>query len=343
MPMIRSNCSDFTIPEPARGETLESGSADWTGNKYPAKGEHAGIRYRQEDSKWISDDARVALVADGMGGHGGGDTASLITKEIFQTRLPLLKANSSEEEARTWLKETIETAAQRIKQAQSESTYTDLEGTIHATTSNMGSTVVATVKHNNKMLIAWAGDSRAYQLRSGKLLQLTEDHSWDNEARKLGLSEKEIAEADQGHIISSALGSRLTIGQRTVDIQPGDRFLLASDGLETLQPNAIEAVLGSSGNADETAQNLIAAVKNAFARKSVHKPYQDNTTVVVLDAPKPLNRINSEDSRASKRPSLDFRPSTVLGGALPMAAGGVSAANQYFLEIRELNAAENIQ
>ena len=307
----KSRVNDGVVPGP---KPMKSASAEWTGNKY----RNDDGSFRQEDSHWVSEDGRVALVADGMGGVGGGDTASLITTDVMKARMPLLSENASEKEAETWLKESIEAAAGRIKQAQAEGVYNAPDGSVHATTEGMGSTVVATVKHQGKMLIAWAGDSRAYRFRGGKLEQLTEDHSWDNEARKLGLSEEQIAAADQGHIIKSALGSTLKIDQIAVDIKPGDRFLLASDGLERLQPRQIEEVFNETSTPEETSNALIEAVKRVFNGMRIIDRLQDNTSVVVLEpnvpVPKPLPYVKPPVSRANIMPLRAAQPYAISAG-----------------------------
>ncbi|MBS1993484.1 MAG: serine/threonine-protein phosphatase [Cyanobacteria bacterium SZAS LIN-2] len=309
----------------AKPAAADKGAAQWTGNKY----ENADGSFRQEDSHFVSHDGRVAVVADGMGGHGGGDVASKITTDVFAQRMNLLPENASQEQTSAWLRETIEEAASTIKQAQTAKEYIAPDGTRMAATEKMGSTVVATVRHEDKMLIAWAGDSRAYRLRGGKLEQLTRDHSWENAMVDHKIMTLEEAQAqDQGHVITSALGSKLQVGEVVADVKPGDRFLLASDGLETLTSEEIAMGLNPAKAPEEASNSLIQAVKDKHA---IVNDYQDNTTAVIID-PTMAATEGGQSSRifSWRMPRFNrSHPGVANYMAAPLAVDGGNELNNY--------------
>ncbi|MBS2008854.1 MAG: serine/threonine-protein phosphatase [Cyanobacteria bacterium SZAS TMP-1] len=309
----------------AKPAAADKGAAQWTGNKY----ENADGSFRQEDSHFVSHDGRVAVVADGMGGHGGGDVASKITTDVFAQRMNVLPENASQEQTSAWLRETIEEAASTIKQAQTAKEYIAPDGTRMAATEKMGSTVVATVRHEDKMLIAWAGDSRAYRLRGGKLEQLTRDHSWENAMVDHKIMTLEEAQAqDQGHVITSALGSKLQVGEVVADVKPGDRFLLASDGLETLTSEEIAMGLNPAKAPEEASNSLIQAVKDKHA---IVNDYQDNTTAVIID-PTMAATEGGQSSRifSWRMPRFNrSHPGVANYMAAPLAVDGGDELNNY--------------
>lgn len=270
-------------PVPVKPEGPQGGSSEWTGNKY----ENADGSFRQEDSHWVSDDAKIAVVSDGMGGHGGGDAASRIATDVMESRAALLPENAGQAEKEAWLRDSIKAAAERIKQAEEEPTYTAADGTVFNTNKGMGATIVASIKHEGKMLMAWAGDSRVYRVRDGQLEQLTEDHSWAVHAKKnLGMSDADIDAHPDRSVINSALGNhRLQIGEAVTDIKPGDRFILASDGLESLDGKTVANVVQNSENTSDAAKNLVQAVRDRHAAVG---GTQDNVTAVVLEPEPPV-------------------------------------------------------
>ncbi|MDX1988066.1 MAG: protein phosphatase 2C domain-containing protein [Candidatus Obscuribacter sp.] len=252
------------------------GAAQWAGTKY----RNRDGSFRQEDSHYVSPDGRLAMVADGIGGNGAGEVASRILADVFQERYKNLPENISYEQAEQWLKETIEAASQTVVEAQKREIYLAGDGTMMTARAQMGSTVVACLRMPEKMLIAWAGDSRAYRLRGGKLEQLTRDHSLENElVDKHLLSEGQAKEKEIGHIIVSAVGRQLKISQIAVDLAFGDRYLLATDGLEVLEIAEIETLLTKAIRPSQAASSLIQAVKD---KQTNIIDAQDNTTVVVI-------------------------------------------------------------
>jgi protein phosphatase len=136
-----------------------------------------------------------------------------------------------------------------------------------------GSTVVIMIAQRTSCAFLWAGDSRAYRLRDGKLLQLTTDHTWASELQIEGQPGD-----DADHAITRAVGGEQTLelSIRRERVRLGDRYLLCSDGLtRELSAERIAELLGR-GAVEESAKALIDATLAAGAR--------DNVTVVVVDA-----------------------------------------------------------
>jgi serine/threonine protein phosphatase PrpC len=132
-----------------------------------------------------------------------------------------------------------------------------------------GSTVVAMLARGAQCAVLWAGDSRLYRLRNGELRQLTRDHSW---------AEQDPAAPGSGNAITRAVGGAesLQLDVRLEPVQPGDRFLLCSDGLtRELDDAAISRLLGA-GNAAASTEGIMRAVLLTAAR--------DNASIVVVDA-----------------------------------------------------------
>ena len=143
----------------------------------------------------------------------------------------------------------------------------------------MGTTLVALLHIDDLAIIGNVGDSRAYLLRDGRLQRLTSDHSWVNEQVKMGLLSDDAAQRHpMRNIVTRALGSRTDV---TVDLieegmQPGDTFLLCSDGLNTmLSHEEIQSTLKRHATDPEKACRALVEAAN-------ERGGEDNTTVIVL-------------------------------------------------------------
>ena len=181
---------------------------------------HIGlVRKVNEDSILVRPDLGLWVVSDGMGGHTGGDFASQTVVEALN-RLPTgLDPASVMQEARKALFE----AHEEIK----AEAHRRALGTI-------GATVVLLVLSEQRFMCLWAGDSRLYRLRQGVVNMISFDHSVVGELVEQGrLTWAEAGSCTYSNQITRAVGvgEELEIDKRRGDIQPGDRFLLCSDGL----------------------------------------------------------------------------------------------------------------
>ncbi len=164
----------------------------------------------------------VFVVADGMGGAQAGEVASKTAAETFNRELP---PGPPEQQ----LRETIEEANRRVHaRAQSDPSLAGMGTTMTAAIVDAGAEEVA---------IGHVGDSRAYRLRGAKLERLTRDHSLVEEMRRKGqLTDAQAEDHPQRSIITRALGPEpeVQVDVQTVPAQPGDVFLICSDGLTTM-------------------------------------------------------------------------------------------------------------
>lgn len=225
------------------------------------------VRSANQDAYYIDPEGRFAIVADGMGGHAGGEEASRIATQVIQAHLlehwDLPKPNP------VLLEGAFFQANQAILKDQQS----------HPQRSDMGTTAVAVIFRERQPWCAHVGDSRLYRLRSFSLEQLTEDHTWVARALKFGeLTPEEARHHPYRHVLLRCLG-REDLGQidvQSLDVQPGDRLLLCSDGLtEELSDQLIASYLQSNLALE---QAVITLVKAALAKGG-----RDNITVVMVE------------------------------------------------------------
>lgn len=223
------------------------------------------VRPVNQDAFYIDPDGRFFIVADGMGGHAGGEEASWIATDAIKSYLN--EYWDSQEESRVLAEAAFWKANQAIVQDQRE----------HPERSDMGTTAVVVLFRKEQALVAHVGDSRLYRLRAEKLEKITEDHTWVARALKSGvLSPSQARIHPWRHMLSQCLG-REDLGQveiQSLDVEVGDRLLLCSDGLtEELSDIAIASYL-QSPLCETAAADLIEAAKEQGGR--------DNITTVVV-------------------------------------------------------------
>ena len=148
---------------------------------------------------------------------------------------------------------------------------------------DMGTTIVGVSFVGSRAYVAHVGDSRAYRVRTGKIQQLTEDHSLANEYIKMNLLRPEdLPYFPYKNVIVRALGlqEEVEVDTHYWTCRPGDRFMLCSDGLTDLVSDAeILEILATSESADEASQTLV--------QRALDYGGVDNVTVLVVDAAEP--------------------------------------------------------
>lgn len=226
------------------------------------------VRSANQDAYYIDPEGRFFIVADGMGGHAGGQEASRIATEVIQGYLN--DGWSSMDSSEDLLQEGILKANQAILQDQAS----------NPERGDMGTTIVVVMFREDQSWCAHIGDSRLYRLRGAKLDQITEDHTWVARAMKLGdLTPAQARVHPWRHILSKCLGREdlRQVDIKTFDYQPSDRLLLCSDGLtEELSDHLIASHLKSIRACDKAATALVNAAKDKGGR--------DNITVVIVAA-----------------------------------------------------------
>ncbi|HSA22461.1 MAG TPA: Stp1/IreP family PP2C-type Ser/Thr phosphatase [Myxococcota bacterium] len=191
-------------------------------------------REKNEDSYLADPSLMLYLVADGMGGHAGGETASRMAVDIVhrsvaarRTDVGLFPASASRTEQPAILValgEAIREASQAIFEASS----------LNLELAGMGTTATVALFFGPRIYVAHVGDSRLYRMRAGRLEQLTEDHSLVAEQVKAGFITAEEAQFSRfRNIITRSVGFESNVAADTfsVAVRPGDLFLLCSDGL----------------------------------------------------------------------------------------------------------------
>lgn len=181
-----------------------------------ASSELGHVRKVNEDSFLDAREENLWVVADGMGGHSRGDRASQSIVEALQTFKASEQALGS-----------IDDLLNRFSSA-NDACREAAQGQV------MGSTVAALYLHEDRAYVLWAGDSRVYRHRQDEFSQLTDDHSLVQELYRLGeLSAGEAENHPSANVITRAIGvaDDIEIQVRQIDLEPGDRFLLCSDGL----------------------------------------------------------------------------------------------------------------
>jgi serine/threonine protein phosphatase PrpC len=224
-----------------------------------------GLRRKvNEDSLLVRTERGLWAVADGMGGHAGGDVASAKVTDALM-RLPVVYG----------LENLVDSAIAALKNVNQElvAMAADREQR------SIGSTVVGLAIADRRFRCFWAGDSRAYLLRGNQLTQLTRDHSLVQDLVNAGMLDPEEAESHpNANIITRAVGVAEELKVDTVDrdVQAGDLFLLASDGLTRLVDVAELAATLSSNSPAEAVDRLIETVLSRGA--------PDNVSIVLAKA-----------------------------------------------------------
>jgi serine/threonine protein phosphatase PrpC len=221
------------------------------------------VRERNEDG-FLTQEPLFA-VADGMGGHRGGAVASRVALEILSQMEGDSMAGDGAAEGLT---DMVNQANDAVLERASE----------EPRLSGMGTTLTAVVVQPGRIHLAHVGDSRAYMLRAGKLRQLTEDHSLVQRMVKEGkLTPQEAEVHPQRSVLTRALGvePELQVDHETVEVRPGDRILLCSDGLTTMvTEEEIHRILSEHDDPQRAADALVSAANQAGG--------VDNTTALVL-------------------------------------------------------------
>jgi PPM family protein phosphatase len=222
----------------------------------------AGRKRRRNEDSFVHDPPLFA-VADGMGGAQAGEVASRLAAAAFRE---FHDADDLDPEER--VAAIIQEANRRIYERARDD----------AQASGMGTTITAALLSGTSVAVGHVGDSRAYRLHEGRLEQLTEDHSLVADLVRSGrLTPEEADTHPQRSVITRALGTdpEVDVDAFTVEAQPGDVFLLSSDGLTTMvADDEIADAVGRADTLEQAAKALVKAANRAGG--------EDNITVVLF-------------------------------------------------------------
>jgi PPM family protein phosphatase len=226
------------------------------------------VRHGNEDAFGLRPEHGIFIVCDGMGGAAGGEVASSMTVRVILDRI---MADSAA--GRETLHESIAEANRAVLE----------RGDRDPGLYGMGTTLVALLLRAGQpsALIAHAGDSRCYLYRAGRLSRCTHDHSLVDEQMRMGTMTREEAERSPFRsVITRAIGTQQTVTEEMQDFetQPGDVFLLCTDGLtREVDEEEIARVLGTGPDLDRIANRLVDEANEAGGR--------DNVTCLLVRVP----------------------------------------------------------
>jgi serine/threonine protein phosphatase PrpC len=216
------------------------------------------VREGNEDSYMVHEP--LFAVADGMGGHQGGEVASRLALETLKR-----VAESPDAELADVVREANRVVFRKAAQDPG------LAG--------MGTTLTAVLAGDGGLLLAHVGDSRAYLVRDGRMKQLTKDHTVVQRLVDEGrLTQIEASMHPQRSILTNALGvdEEIRVDEEILEVRPGDRLLLCSDGLTgMIDDDRISDLLGANRDPQAACDALVDAANEAGG--------QDNVTAVVID------------------------------------------------------------
>jgi PPM family protein phosphatase len=232
-------------------------------------------RSNNEDSVALDEASSLAVLADGMGGYNAGEVASGMVTAFIKSELGRwlteASSNATDHDVRRAMDICVDNANRAIFNASNANPQY----------AGMGTTLVLAVFRGERLLVGHVGDSRAYRLRGGRLLQITRDHSLLQEQIDAGLiTPEQAAFSANKNLVTRAVGVEDTVLLETHlhDVLPGDIYLLCSDGLsDMLDDNSIAQVLQMHDSLDAAGHALIDAANDAGGK--------DNIAVVLARAP----------------------------------------------------------
>jgi formylglycine-generating enzyme required for sulfatase activity/serine/threonine protein phosphatase PrpC len=252
-----------------------------------------GARDYQEDAYMVNqlgesdkgDVCSLIIMADGMGGHAAGNVASNMVVATFNKSFQGSFPTDNVSEALT---EALNRSNDQIRQSVKETPA--LRG--------MGCTMVSAYLEDDKLYWVSVGDSHLYLVRDRELIKQNADHSYGaylDMMKEQGMEIEEQAGMSRNMLMSAMTGeeiSSIDVSETPIKVRPGDRIIVASDGLDTLGAGAIIQYSSWSATAKECVYALLKAVEDA------NKINQDNTTLIVVDIKERENRSTGE--------SIDF-------------------------------------
>ena len=234
------------------------------GNLLPLTGvsTHQGqVRDHNEDGWFASEEQGLWAVADGMGGHENGEWAS----GVVVAALGKLQLDGE-----------FEHCCEQIAEALHEAN-TEIQTESSANGKQMGTTAVVLFVRGSRFAVLWVGGSRAYLLRDGTLHQISKDHTQVQEMVDLGMLEADQVNVHpMRHVLARAIGvtDEIQVDVIVDEIDPGDTFLLASDGLH--------CCVGDDAIARMLAGASLESVSNDLVNESLDHGAPDNVTVVAV-------------------------------------------------------------
>ncbi|MCI2237599.1 Stp1/IreP family PP2C-type Ser/Thr phosphatase [Paenibacillus sp. TRM 82003] len=283
--------------------------------RYAARSDVGLVRSTNQDSGYAG--PHLLVVADGMGGHAGGDVAS----SLAVGELASLDGEAhGSDDAAEHLHHALDAANEQLRRRVADEP--ELAG--------MGTTVTAVLRAGSRLVLAHIGDSRGYLLRDGRLTQLTRDHSYVQSLIDEGrISAEEAERHPQRSVIMRVLTGR---DDDTADVsvreaRPGDRYLLCSDGLSgVVSHETLERTLAAGEPPDATCERLVELALRGGG--------PDNVSCVVADVvelgggPPPSTTPQVVGAAAFHRPRRSSAAGTPAARAAALRTAGADDDDQ---------------
>jgi protein phosphatase len=279
-----------------RGSIVKTRIYAWGSTDVGMKRDH------NEDSYLLAPDLNLYVVADGMGGHAGGEMASGISvrtvEKTVRNESDLVRPDVHHEGSIE--KSPVAKLLSNSVRAACNAVYTksqqvrELQG--------MGTTTTTLMFHDKHAFVAHVGDSRCYLVRDGRILQLSEDHSLVNEQLKAGLiTEAQARQSRFKNIITRSVGfdADVEVDMIAVEIKVGDAYLMCSDGLCNL--------VTDPEMCDVVSDNFLHRVPEILIDMANSRGGDDNCTVIVAYV------VDADD--VAWQDDAEFFKETVPGGA----------------------------
>ena len=246
--------------------------------RYAAKTDVGMKRNHNEDYFSLIEDEQLFLVADGMGGHAAGEVASGLALNAIASFYHAACTNPDLE----WpfkREDHLSLVENRVLCGVGLANLRIFEASAEKGRKGMGTTVVAAAIVDDTITIAHVGDSRAYRIRNGEIMRMTRDHSLLEQFKEINPSMTREEENNFPHknVITRALGlnDSVEVDLRTHKLEPGDRYLLCSDGLSGHLPD--EELLEVTKDASDLSATVMELVERANAAGGA-----DNITVILV-------------------------------------------------------------
>ena len=225
------------------------------------------VRDHNEDSCLVDDGLNLFAVADGLGGHQAGERASSLAVATLQECLGAARTQGDSP--------TLEGILDAFDRANAEILQDAVE---HPEHEGMGTTLTAAVATGERLLVGHVGDSRAWRIRDGVVTQLSRDHTVVAQQVRDGvITEDDAASHPMRHILSRCLGVReeLEVDLLELDVDAGDVYVLASDGLEPgLTAADLEEIVAENDEPEVAARVMV--------NRACERDGRDNITAVVI-------------------------------------------------------------
>jgi serine/threonine protein phosphatase PrpC len=225
-------------------------------------------RSQNQDNIGSFPELGLFIVADGMGGHRGGETASSMVVEIVPQIVRLSQTKNE------WTPRDV------VMTALSEANHAIFDRSQHDShLQGMGTTATVLLFKGNHLTIGHVGDSRCYFFRAGSIWQITRDHSLVQEKLRAGMITRAEVKTDRmKNVITRSVGFEPDVNVETyeMDVQPGDQFLACSDGLSGLvEESQLVGILSKTGG------DLLEKVKDLIAAANSNGGDDNISTVLV--------------------------------------------------------------